>query len=304
MELRDIEIFLTLAEELHFGRTAERLRVSQARVSQSIKQQERRIGGALFERTSRNVRLTPLGRQLRDDLHPHFHGLHEGLQRARLAAQGSTRALRLGMVSWNYPDLQPFFDALVVRTGCAVQVRSVEFGDPFGPLRAGDIDAAILWLPVREPDLSVGPVVYTEPIVLATSATHPLTRQETVSYEDLADCVVMGGCSPDYWREALVPSHTPSGRLIPIGPSVTNGQQMLPILASGEAVSPAHAHGRYYANAPGITYLPIRDAPPARFALIWRTAAETQLIRTFAELVAEAGPLALYGAPESPPSHP
>ena len=59
MELRDIEIFLTLAEELHFGRTAERLRISQARVSQSIKQQERRIGGALFERTSRSVRLTP-----------------------------------------------------------------------------------------------------------------------------------------------------------------------------------------------------------------------------------------------------
>ncbi|BCJ73303.1 hypothetical protein CS0771_28470 [Catellatospora sp. IY07-71] len=45
MELRDIEIFLTLAEELHFGRTADRLHVSQARVSQAIKMQERRIAG-------------------------------------------------------------------------------------------------------------------------------------------------------------------------------------------------------------------------------------------------------------------
>jgi DNA-binding transcriptional LysR family regulator len=59
MELRDIEIFLALAEELHFGRTAERLHVSQARVSQAIKKQERRIGGTLFERSSRQVRLTP-----------------------------------------------------------------------------------------------------------------------------------------------------------------------------------------------------------------------------------------------------
>ncbi|MGW8882036.1 LysR family transcriptional regulator, partial [Streptomyces mirabilis] len=75
MELRDIEIFLTLAEELHFGRTAARLHVSPARVSQAIKKQERRIGGALFDRTSHHVRLTPLGRQLYDDLLPVHRGL-------------------------------------------------------------------------------------------------------------------------------------------------------------------------------------------------------------------------------------
>jgi DNA-binding transcriptional LysR family regulator len=51
VEQRDIEIFLTLAEELHFGRTAERLHVSTARVSQTIKKLERRIGAALFERS-------------------------------------------------------------------------------------------------------------------------------------------------------------------------------------------------------------------------------------------------------------
>lgn len=63
VELRDIEIFLTLAEELHFGRSAERLRVSPARVSQAIKKQERAIGAQLFERTSRQVRLTPSERR-------------------------------------------------------------------------------------------------------------------------------------------------------------------------------------------------------------------------------------------------
>jgi DNA-binding transcriptional LysR family regulator len=68
VELRDIEIFLTLAEELHFGRTAERLHVSQARVSQAISKQERRLGVALFDRTSRRVTLTPVGRRLREDL--------------------------------------------------------------------------------------------------------------------------------------------------------------------------------------------------------------------------------------------
>lgn len=68
MERRDIEIFLTLAEELHFGRTAERLGVSGARVSQTVKQLERRFGVVLFRRTSRHVELTPVGSALRDDV--------------------------------------------------------------------------------------------------------------------------------------------------------------------------------------------------------------------------------------------
>ena len=65
---RDRRFFLTLAEELHFGRTAERLRMPQPRVSRLIASMERRAGGALFERTSRRVRLTPLGAQLRCEL--------------------------------------------------------------------------------------------------------------------------------------------------------------------------------------------------------------------------------------------
>ncbi|MET7345564.1 LysR family transcriptional regulator [Streptomyces sp. NPDC087866] len=58
MERYEIETFLALAEELHFARTAERLQVSPGRVSQTVKALERRIGGALFERSSRHVALT------------------------------------------------------------------------------------------------------------------------------------------------------------------------------------------------------------------------------------------------------
>lgn len=56
IELRDIRTFLTLAEELHFGRAGERLGVSPSRVSQTIRTLETRIGGRLFERSSRRVR--------------------------------------------------------------------------------------------------------------------------------------------------------------------------------------------------------------------------------------------------------
>jgi DNA-binding transcriptional LysR family regulator len=63
VELREVETFLVLAVELHFGRTAQRLRLSQGRVSQTIKALEREVGGALFERSSRHVRLTRLGEE-------------------------------------------------------------------------------------------------------------------------------------------------------------------------------------------------------------------------------------------------
>lgn len=88
MELREIEIFLVLAEELHFGRTAERMYLSQSRVSQVIRAMETRAGGRLFERTSRQVRLTPLGEQLRDRLRSPYDQINCAFAAVREVAAG------------------------------------------------------------------------------------------------------------------------------------------------------------------------------------------------------------------------
>ncbi|MFE0268675.1 LysR family transcriptional regulator [Nocardiopsis alba] len=291
MEMRDIEVFLTLAEELHFGRTAERLRLTPARVSQIVKQAERRVGGTLFERTSRRVSLTPLGEQLRDELSETYAAIHDVLDRARLTARGTTEPFRIGMISWRTEMPGPALDRLSERMpGLEANLRSITFADPFGPLRSGEIDVAVLWLPVREPDLTVGPVVDVEPVVLAMSASHPLAAARTVSLEDLAEVPVMGGARPEYWREGLVPSRTPSGRPVPLGPTVTTSEEMIPILATGEAVSPMHAHAAEYLPLPALVYRPIVDAPPARWALVWRTATENERIRAFAEVVRATAP--------------
>ncbi|MEJ3748643.1 LysR family transcriptional regulator [Actinomycetes bacterium KLBMP 9797] len=288
MELRDIEIFLTLAQELHFGRTAERLHVTPAPVSQAIKKQERRIGATLFARTSRNVTLTPIGRQLFDDLQPIQRDLRESLERAALAARAQTGVLRLGMLGSNLDDLRPTLDAFRTRRPeCALEIVHNHFSDPFGPLRRNEIDLQINWLPIEEPDLTIGPIVHTEPIVLAVSTDHPLAHRDRVHYEDLADYQVPASTAPDYWAATLVPSHTPSGRAIPRGPFVANFQEIATVVAAGNAVCPVHEHAtRYYAR-PDIRYLPIADAPPAQWALVWRTGAETPLTRTFAGIAAE-----------------
>ncbi|WP_280235635.1 LysR family transcriptional regulator [Nocardia cyriacigeorgica] len=291
MELRDIEVFLTLADELHFGRTAERLHLTTARVSQVVKKAERRVGGVLFERTSRHVALTPLGKQLRDELASTYSGLQDVLERAGRTARGATGLLKLGMLSWKTEMVRPALGVFArERPDIEVRIRSVGFADPFAGLRSGDIDAAVLWLPVREPDLTVGPLVFVEPILLAMSASHRLATRTYVSLEDLADEVVMGGAYPAYWRDALVPHRTPGGRTIPVGPTVTTFEEMLPILATGEAISPVHAHAAQYARRPDVVYRPIRDAPAAKWALVWRTATSNDVVRDFAAAAASTPP--------------
>src|SRR5262249_25086340 len=92
----EIEAFITLAEELHFTRTAEKLRLPQSRASRLIASLESRVGGTLFERTSRRVALTPLGKQLLDRVGPAYAELQDALRAARECARNTDGILRIG----------------------------------------------------------------------------------------------------------------------------------------------------------------------------------------------------------------
>ncbi|MFE5285120.1 LysR family transcriptional regulator [Nocardia sp. NPDC056611] len=296
MELRDIEIFLTLAEELHFGRTAERLHVSQARVSQAIAKQERRIGTALFDRTSRRVRLTPVGRRLRDDLQQ-VHGLlQQALARAEAAGIGAGKTVRLGVFGHAGHELRGLVDAFRTRyPGCDIQFGEINASDAFPALRAGEHDAAVLWLPVSEPDFSVGPTVLTSGRVLAVPDHHPLVERGAASLEDLADNQVLdyGPDAPDYWAAAMTPAHTPSGRRIPRGPVARTFHEILTQVASGRCVHPLGEIAARYNNPPGIVFLPMPDAPPLHFALTWRSSTDNPALHALARTAADLGPIAL-----------
>lgn len=286
MELRDIEIFLTLADELHFGRTAARLHLTPARVSQSIKQQERRIGGPLFERTTHNVRLTPLGRQLRDELAPLFHGLRQSVERARQTASGTSGTLTLGTMgpqAWMINKIVQLFQTR--HPNARLLHRDINPVYPLDLLRSGDVDVALLWLPIREPDLTVGPVTHTSPQALMLAVTHPYADRDSVCLEDFGDLTFIAHSSsiPAYMEEVFQPFHTPSGRPVPRGPLVTNWDDQLKAASSGQAVTAAAAEAARFYPWPNLVYLPIRDAPSVRWALVWRTAAETRLVQAFAQ---------------------
>ncbi|GGP33586.1 LysR family transcriptional regulator [Streptomyces melanogenes] len=293
MELRDIEIFLVLAEELHFGRTAARLHVSQARVSQAIKKQERRIGAALFDRTSRTVVLTPVGRRLREELGLAYDLINESLARATVASTDLSGTLSLGVMGALGQELRPVIEAFTAEhPACEVVVKEFHFSDPFAELRSGRTDLQLMWLPVREPDLSVGACVLTEGRVLAVSDDSPWAGRESVSMEDLADCVLFdaGPDVPDYWLEAMLPGHTPLGRPIPRGARARSFHEILTLIAAQQVVSPLNEHVTWHYTPPGITFVPLHDAPTTEWSLVWPTARESARVRAFVGTAERLGP--------------
>jgi DNA-binding transcriptional LysR family regulator len=292
LERHELEAFLALAEELHFGRTAERLHVSTGRISQTIKKLERRVGAPLFDRTSRAVRLTALGRQLDGDLRPAYEQIVAGVRRAVDVGRGVECTLRVGFSTpWLGNFVVTVADAFrVAHPACVVQIQEVQLGDPLGPLRSGDRDIQLSEFPIVEPDITTGPVISSEPRALAVPSKHRLAQRATVTLDDLADAplVTVSGALPTYWLEHHFPARTPSGRPIPRGPEVSFHQEVLSQVGAGRGVSPTCVRAAQYYARPDVTYVPFSDAPPVEYGLIWRAADDSPTIEAFVRAVSAA----------------
>ncbi|WP_232661612.1 LysR family transcriptional regulator [Pseudonocardia sp. TRM90224] len=291
MELREIEVFLVLSEELHFGRTAERLHLSQSRVSQSIQAMESQVGGRLFERTSRRVRLTALGAQLRDGLRPGFDQIHRAVAEAQDAAGGPSGELRIGLLTLAAGG--PGFDAVVGRfeqrfPACQVEVLEAFPGKALERLRTGELDALVHWLPLRQPGISVGPVLVDAAPVLAVQVGHPLAERGWASLEDLGDHALLDaeGVLPSETINELMPRFTPAGRPIPRRGREGRMAEVLSLVARGQVVHPTVASvGDHYSH-PAVVLIPLRDAPRRRSALVWMTERPNPALHAFVAFAA------------------
>ncbi|MDI2127837.1 LysR family transcriptional regulator [Yinghuangia seranimata] len=292
MERDELDCFLILAEELHFGRTAERMRLSRSRVSQLVQRLERRVGAPLFARTSRRVALTAVGRGLRDDLAPLRRALDDAVDRARAVALGYDAVLHVGFSTPLAGDIVlKAADALrVSHPGLAVEICEVLFTDPYGQLRSGEFDVQLVELSAPEPGLGQGPVLARDARVLAVAAGHPLAGRAEVTMEDLADVPLLGIAAdvPAHWRDAHAPDATPSGRPIGRGPAVTNMQEALMMVTAGRGALLTAAHTADYYTRPGVTYVSFADVEPIGYGLLWRAAEHTPAIGAFAQAAGAA----------------
>jgi DNA-binding transcriptional LysR family regulator len=289
MDTAEIEVFLVLAEELHFGRTAERLHLTQSQVSRLVARLERRSGGALFERTTRRVRLTPLGEQVRSGLRPGYTQITEALEAARAASQGVTSDLRIGCtVTVGGPALSRLTEEFCARyPGCEVTLHELEWRDPYAELRRNEVDVIVNWLAVDEPDMTAGPVIDYRERVLAVGHGHRLAGRESVSAEDLGDEEAhdLPPNFPAALGDAIIPPFTPSGRPIRRMQPIHSMEDVITLVARGRIVHPTMA-GISLFHRPDIALVPIRDLPPMPLGLIWCTAHENARIRALAAVAA------------------
>jgi DNA-binding transcriptional LysR family regulator len=291
VELREIRVFLALGEELHFGRTAERLQLSQTRVSQVIRQLEAKLGMRLFERTSRRVMLTPDGRALRANIAAPHGQLADVLRRAYEANGMKGGTLRLGVYSTaGGPHLIDIVRTFEQRhPGSTVGIREIPWEDTLGPLQRGEIDLLAMRLPIERPDIAVGPVLSSEPRMLAVARHHPLARRSSVTLEDVADYrVARLDILPRELVVALIPARTPRGRPIRRLREPTRHQsELTALIALGRIVHPT---GTMLAERFGhrdIVYVPLRGMPPCRSALLWRKGTDDPRVCQFADVASE-----------------
>lgn len=286
IEFRELRVFVVLCEELHFGRTAARLGLTQSRVSQSLRGFERKLGVELFERTSRRVALTAAGERLREAVTQPYDALTAALRATHDAHHPPSSPLRLGANNAASVGarllgvIDTYEDAA---SGRQVQIVELPAADMLGALRRGEVDLIIARLPADDPDLVVGPVIDHESRVLAVAHDHPLAGRAGVSLEDIADYDVAwtDGLIPTT-GEAFIPSRTPAGRpirLVRLG--INDISQLIVTIARGKVVHPTITSFATHHGHPGVRYVPILDLPPAAAALIWRRQAATAALHEF-----------------------
>ena len=237
MELRQLESFLAVADELHFGRAAERIHLSQPALSQQIKRLERELGVELFARTQRSVALTAAGATLLEPAARILGDTADLASIARRAADGTTGSLGLGYVgSALFSVVPPLMQALADEApGIDVTMIERKTEEQLEAMRTGELDVGVIKQPQQPPaGFEVVPV-FTETIGVALPDRHRFAGKEEIDLAELADdpfVIFPREAEPDTF-DTLMAACTDAGFTARIAQTGTSLQTVLGLVASG-----------------------------------------------------------------------
>ncbi|MGW4405281.1 LysR family transcriptional regulator [Nonomuraea sp. NPDC004702] len=288
LEVRELRYFVAVAEELHFGRAAERLGMAQPPLSRAIRELERRLGVRLLERTTRQVALTPPGEVFLRDARAALDAVAAAARRVRHAAP-SEPGLRVALKADYDAGLLPRILAAYRDEEGALPVELLLGGrnEQAPALRDGRADVALLTTPFDDRDLDTEPLL-SEPRLVALPAADPLAARPVLAMADLAGRPLPDGTPAERDGAEPLPGHPPRRTGLDLA-------QVCNLVELGSAiwfvpVSVARRHPR-----PGIAYREVADLSPSELAVGWpqgsRSPAVAAFVRAAVAVAVGRGPL-------------
>jgi DNA-binding transcriptional LysR family regulator len=266
MELRHLRYFVTVASELHFGRAAERLFISQPALSQQIGGLERELGLKLLERNQKGARLTPEGVVFLAEAKTIVSQVDRAAEVARALSEGATGRLRLSYLrtpAGGLPELivreyQRRFPGIEIAAASGTTAANVE------RLTSGELDVAFVHTPL-ESGANLGyKDITTERIVVALPTTHPLSRHRRIHREALIDVALVyfpRATTPGFYDRSLsqVYGSATAPHIVRREPSE---ERMLAAVAEGAGITLIVEDRAATLRYPGVTYRRLTDPEP------------------------------------------
>ncbi|MEV5012338.1 LysR family transcriptional regulator [Streptomyces sp. NPDC056159] len=305
LETRQLRYFVAVAEELHFGRAAKRLGMTQPPLTRAIRELERQLGVQLLERTTRRVTLTTAGEALLQDARTALDAVSAAARRARHAGE-PTPMLRLALKADIDGGLLPQILDAYAQEGASLPVQLVlgRVGEQAQAVRDGRADTALLLSPFDDRGLDSEPLL-TEPFLIAMAADAPLAARTCLHLTDLAGWSLPDGSPAD---QGPVTRRHGTGGTHARRPGPTKDEaftadtaqdasdlpQIFKLVELGRIVCffPASLTRRYPRSA--IAYRPVQDVEPATLSVAWpqhsRSTAVAAFVRAATKVAATAQP--------------
>ncbi len=289
LDLKRLRYFVTLAEELHFGRAAQRAFIAQPALSRTIKQLEDQFGVPLFTRSSRRVELTGAGRQLAEDARSLLASADAMCERVLRAADAPT-SLTVGFFTGDNTLGGAMREFTARHPETVIAVRRIYWHDQTRAVLDGTVDAALVHLPIDDEGLRFE-LLHSEPRYAVLAADHPLAGAAEVSIHDLQqDPVVLHHGASPAWEAFHNFDPRPDGRAARRGPEVTCLEEKLEVIATGHAISFLPASTRFWLNTQsGLASVLVTDMPPTEVGVAWSVEREDELVLDFVAVVRACG---------------
>ena len=293
MEQRQLRYFLTVAEELHFGRAAEREHIAQPAFSQQIRRLEQELGVQLLDRTSRRVQLTEPGRLFVDLARGLLEQTNDAIALVRQAGHGREGRLRLAYANGSDRGVPAaVVDRFRIEHPLVELTLSTQYDEENRvQLRAGDIDAAFVWMPLGDFDDLACRRVATEPLMVAVAQQHPLAALDQVTPEQVAAEPLVWFArhwSPGSWDTMIASVFVRHGLTAKVVVEEASQEGMVRGVLAAAGVTIVTASTARQLNVPGVVYRPFIDpAPSVDIGLTWRANDTSPILKALVEIAAD-----------------